>query len=114
MIKELFITSINNIKKVYRASEELNTVLDNNRDVYGDTYVLGSGILESNIVELLNKLLNIPEDDDIISWWLFERDFGEDFEVGDLTTRDEFGNVETPDLSTVEKLYDYLEETYQK
>lgn len=113
-MRELFIESINNIKKVYRASEELNTVLENNRDVYGDTYVIGSGILESNIVELLNKLLNIPEDDDIISWWLFERDFGEDFEVGDLEIRNEFGDIKAPDLSTVEKLYDYLEETYQK
>lgn len=114
MTKELFIESINNLKKVYRASEELNTVLENNREVFGDTYIIGSGILESNIVELLNKLLNIPEDDDILSWWLYERDFGEDFEIGDLEVRNEFGDIKAPDLSTVKKLYDYLEETYSK
>lgn len=114
MTKELFIESINNLKNVYRASEELNTVLENNREVFGDTYIIGSGILESNIVELLNKLLNIPEDDDILSWWLYERDFGEDFEIGDLEVRNEFGDIKAPDLSTVKKLYDYLEETYSK
>ena len=38
-----------------------------------------------------------------ISWWLYECNYGRDFSLGDL----EVNGVEI-DLSTVEKLYDYL------
>lgn len=56
---------------------------------------------ESVVVELLKDMFNVK--DDLISWWLYECNYGRDFSLGDL----EDNGVEI-DLSTPEKLYDYL------
>lgn len=55
---------------------------------------------ETIVVELLKNIFN---DKDTISWWLYECNYGRDFSLGDL----EVNGIEI-DLSTAEKLYDYL------
>lgn len=55
---------------------------------------------EDIVVKLLENMFN---DKDVISWWLYEKDYGQD---ESLKMWDEFGNE--IDVSTAEKLYDYL------
>ena len=57
---------------------------------------------ENIVVELLEDMFN---DSDLIGWWLYELDYGRKFKMGDLVDN----GVEI-DLSTSEKLYDYLKE----
>lgn len=57
---------------------------------------------ENIVVELLEDMFN---DSDLIGWWLYELDYGRKFKMGDLVDN----GVEI-DLSTPEKLYDYLKE----
>lgn len=56
---------------------------------------------EEIVVQLLENMFN---DKDIISWWLYDLDYGRKFEIGYLIEKD---GTKT-DLSTTEKLYDYL------
>ena len=44
-------------------------------------------------------------DTDLISWWIYELDYGTKFKIGYLIEAD---GVTKPDISTAEKLYDYL------
>ena len=55
---------------------------------------------ETIVVELLE---NMFKDKDIISGWIYEQNYGRDFSLGDL----EADGVKI-DLTTPEKLYDYL------
>ena len=54
------------------------------------------------VVELLKNMFN---DSDLIGWWIYELDYGRNFKMGDL-----IDNGVEIDLSTPEKLYDYLKE----
>lgn len=56
---------------------------------------------ETIVVELLENMFN---DKDTISWWLFERDYGRDVLATDVQDND----GKYIDLTTPEKLYDYL------
>lgn len=51
----------------------------------------------------LDLLRLITGKGDLISWWCYEKDFGREFKIGDLTD-----NEASPDLTTAEKLYDYI------
>lgn len=57
---------------------------------------------ENIVVELLKNMFN---DSDLIGWWIYELDYGRNFKMGDL-----IDNGVEIDLSTSEKLYDYLKE----
>lgn len=57
---------------------------------------------ESIVVKLLEKIFNDKEG--IISWWLYELDYGREYEDGCFIDEDR----SYIDISTAEKLYDYL------
>ena len=61
---------------------------------------------EDIAVKLLEKIF---DDTDILSWWLYDCYYGRDFKIGDLED-----NGVKVDLTTPEKLYDYLVECYEK
>ena len=56
---------------------------------------------ETVVVKLLENMFN--DKGEVISWWIYECNYGRDFSLGDL----EVDGVEI-DLTTPEKLYDYL------
>lgn len=64
-------------------------------------------MLETPLIKVLETMFT-PDDaeavDDTISWWIYETEFGKCFEIGNIVESD--GTM--PDLSTAEKLYDYL------
>lgn len=55
---------------------------------------------ESIVVRLLERMFN---DKDLISWWIYERNYGR--EEGTVVWEEDGKEI---DLSTAEKLYDYL------
>ena len=55
---------------------------------------------ESTVVKLLENMFC---DTGTLSWWLYELDYGKNFKIGDLTD-----NGVDIDISTPDKLYDYL------
>lgn len=59
---------------------------------------------EHLVVLLLEKMFN---DKDILSWWLYELDYGRNFKMGNLQETKN-GIIIDIDLSSPEKLYDYL------
>lgn len=56
---------------------------------------------ETVVVKLLENMFN--DKGEVISWWIYEQDYGRTYSIGDL----EVNGVEI-DLTTPEKLYDYL------
>ena len=62
---------------------------------------------ENIVVRLLENMFN---DEEIISWWLYELDYGRKFKKGYLKD----GDGKNIDVSTPEKLYDYLIENLER
>ena len=59
---------------------------------------------ENIVVHLLENMFN---DKDIISWWLYDLDYGRKFELGCIQEAKD-GLIINIDLSSAEKLYYYL------
>lgn len=53
------------------------------------------------VVKLLENMFN--DKSELISWWIYEQDYGRTYSIGDLEV-----NGVAIDLTTTEKLYDYL------
>ena len=101
--KEKFIEIINRLKKYSELQDKINDLFKENIDNKEMDFMNAGSICighESVVVELLENMFN---DKDTISWWLYECNYGRDFSLGDL----EVDGIEI-DLSTAEKLYDYL------
>lgn len=102
--KKKFVDIINRLKKVNDFVNEINTkardVADSITTDFTNAYSLSISF-ETDLVYVLENMFNT----DLISWWLYELDYGERFIIGDLIEAD---GVTKPDISTAEKLYDYL------
>lgn len=97
-----FVTIVNHLKEINDFSQEINDKakkLNDSimRDFFNITYL---GVFEDDVVKLLENMFNT----ETISWWFWEKDYGRKFKIGDLIKADKT----KPDLSTAEKLYDYL------
>ena len=86
---------------------------DDFREVIGDSNpVMYTGAAEV-IVTLLEEEFGLLESDYCgtdLSWWIYDTNFGEDFEIGDIENMSlpEDHKYRKPDLSDTEKLYEYL------
>lgn len=103
--KMQFVDIINKLKEVNDFVNETNDRARKLSDsVMSDFFNAQSlSISHENIViELLEDMFN---DSELIGWWLYELDYGRKFKMGDLVDN----GVEI-DLSTPEKLYNYLKE----
>ena len=112
LTKEEFIKYMSFLKRQYDYEDKLFSLTREYRDVVGDAEAPmshSSGV----IIELLEKLLDLPKDEygySDLSWWVWETDFGETFEIGSLenTNFEENHKYRKPDLSDLDKLCDYL------
>ena len=102
MTKEKFCEIIDEIKKLHEYESEIYAV---NRKYNYDADI-SFPTLESAVMSLLEEIFNCPETEvgTDISYFVYELDFGKEWEPGMII--DESGN--DIDLSTAEKLYDYL------
>lgn len=102
--KQKFVEIVNRLKDYDDLQKKIQELFKDNIDNQEMDFMNAGSICvshESVVVELLKDMFNVK--DDLISWWLYECNYGRDFSLGDL----EDNGVEI-DLSTPEKLYDYL------
>lgn len=103
--KMQFVDIINKLKEVNDFVNETNERARKLSDAVMSDFFNAQSLSISHediVVELLEDMFN---DSDLIGWWLYELDYGRKFKMGDLVDN----GVEI-DLSTSEKLYDYLKE----
>lgn len=102
--KQEFINIINHLKEVNQFVDEVNDKARKLNDAIISDFFNASSLsisFEDDLVKLLENMFNT----DLISWWLYDLDYGTKFEIGDLVEAD---GITKPDLSTADKLYDYL------
>ena len=103
--KQEFTDTINELKEVNDFVEETNNKARELKDaIISDFFDIGSLSIshETRVIFLLERMFNT----DTISWWIYELDYGRKYETGCIMNADG-----TPiDVSTAEKLYDYLVE----
>lgn len=105
--KEKFVTIINKMKLVDDFVNEINDKSRDLRETLDDSFLdffEGNSLFVAHsdiVVQLLENMFN---DNDMISYWIYELNYGRDYKDGYIQDCD--GN--NIDISTVEKLYDYL------
>ena len=101
--KEKFVEIINRLKSYNELQNKINDLFKENID-NKEMDLMNAGSIcvghESVVVYLLENMF----DTDMISHWIYELDYGEKYRAGYVL--DENGNE--IDLSTAEKLYDFL------
>lgn len=98
MSKESFCEVMDNYKSMFNFTDEMNQLFDKyNAD--GNIY---PPMCTATVIDLLEFIFN--DENQWISYWIFELDFGKDYEDGWVTQKDE---TVIP-LKTVEDLYDLL------
>jgi len=102
--KKHFVNIINHLKEVNDFVNETNAKAQELHDNIISDFFNASSLsisFEDDLVNVLEDMFNT----DLIGWWLYELDYGKKFEIEYLEE-----NGFKPDLSTAEKLYDYLVE----
>lgn len=116
--KEAFVNAINFLKREDEFYTRQYSLYDNYRDIIGDsTPMMYIGAAEV-ILTLLEDAFALDSDNYAgtdLSWWLYDADFGEKFNIGDIENIDlpENHRFRKPDLSDVDKLYEYLVWKYE-
>ena len=100
--KECFVNTICDIIKHAKLEEDINNLLKGY-----DFCSFGFCEYESIVVKLLEESMDDTEE--WISYWLYELDYGSEYSDGCITTEDN----KIIDLSTPEKLYDFLVGNYK-
>lgn len=101
--KEKFVEIINRLKNYKELQDKIDELFKDNIDNRENDFINAASICighESVVVELLENMFN----SDMISYWIYELDYGKNYKNGYVL--DGVGNI--IDLSTAEKLYEYL------
>ena len=99
--KERFVKTINFIKQMREVEDNINEIFkQNNMEFNSVSY----SDYENELFELLSDCMN--DSDDWICWWIYDTCCGRDVENGRLCAENEDGSE--IDLTTPEKLYDFL------
>jgi len=105
--KEQFVTIINKMKTTYDFVNEINDKTRQLRETLDDSFIDffdGHSLFVAHTDLVVKLLENMFNDNDMISYWIYELNYGRDYKDGYISDCD--GN--NIDISTVEKLYDYL------
>ena len=107
MTKELFIATINSIKKQIEIDRKNSSML---QEMFPDDIIYCGD--NSELFNALNKILkeSMKDEYDWIDYFIYELDFGEKYRNGMVKESD--GSI--IDLSNVERLYEFLIKTYSK
>ena len=101
--KEKFVEIINRLKNYKELQDKINDLFKENID-NKEMDVMNAGSIcighESVVVYLLEKMF----DTDMISYFIYELEYGKKYKTGCVLDE----NMNEIDLSTAEKLYDYL------
>ena len=105
--KQQFVEIINKMKVTDDFVNEINDKTRQLRETLDDSFVDffdGNSLFVAHTDLVVKLLENMFNDNNIISWWIYELDYGRQYKDGCI--QDENGN--NIDLSTSEKLYEYL------
>lgn len=111
MIDKLeFISIINKLIEVNDFVDETNNKARQLNDAIVSDFFNASSLSISHETVVVKLLENMFEDkDNTISWWIYEKDYGRNYKIGDMSVND-LGI----DLTTPEKLYDHLIKEYEE
>ena len=101
--KEKFVEIINRLKNYNELQNKINDLFKDNIDNKEMDFMNAGSICighESVVVYLLERMF----DTDMISYFIYELDYGKKYKAGCVLDE----NMNEIDLSTPEKLYDYL------
>lgn len=101
--KKEFVEIIERLKNYNDLQDKIDDLFKSNIDNKEMDFMNAGSICIGHETIVVRLLENIFNDKDTISWWLYECNYGRDFSLGDLEV-----NGVAIDLSTAEKLYDYL------
>ena len=107
--KEEFCDIINELKSFENMRNDINKIFKKSKNSLVKDFCDSSTILIGNndiVIKLLNNIFNLEEKSlsgTILDWWIYDINFGENFNKGDIVD-----NGKKIDLSTPEKLYDYF------
>lgn len=101
--KQEFVNIINRLRSYNDLQDKIDDLFKENIDNKEADFMNAGSICIGHETIVAKLLENIFNDKDTISWWLYECNYGRDFSLGDLEV-----NGVAIDLSTAEKLYDYL------
>ena len=102
--KMKFVDIINKLKEVNDFVNETNDRARKLSDAVMSDFFNAQSLSishENIVIELLEDMFNAG---DIISWWIYDLEYGTKYKDGCITEKD--GTI--IDVSTAEKLYDYL------
>jgi len=107
--KKQFVDIINKLKEVNDFVNKTNEEARKLNDAMISDFFNASSLSISHEGIVLELLENIFNDKEIIGWWLYDLDYGRKFKDGYL--QEDGINI---DVSTAEKLYDYLIENMEE
>lgn len=105
--KERFVNIIETLKETNDFVEETNEKAMKLQDAIRSDFFNAMSLSISHEDIVIQLLENMFNDEDIISWWLYDLDYGRKFKIGCIQEEKE-GKIVKYDLSNAEKLYDYL------
>ena len=105
--KEKFVEIINRLQQVNDFVDETNKKARELNDAIISDFFNASSLSISHETIVVKLLENMFNDKDYLSWWLYDLDYGRKFKPGYLQEERD-GKIVNIDLSTPEKLYDYL------
>lgn len=103
--KKEFCRIINRLRNYDDLQKKINNLFDDWIDNRENDFCNAGSICighETVVVDLLKDIFQ--DDTDLLGWWLYELDYGRAFTIGAIVEED----GSKPDLTTPEKLYDYL------
>lgn len=104
--KEEFCEIISDLKEAYRLQSAVNELFGKSKDNIKNDFC-NAGSLQISHESIVVKLLEVIFENDNISYFIYELDYGERYKPGSVTEIID-GKRENIDFSTPEKLYDYL------
>jgi len=104
--KKGFVEIIDKLRQVHDFVNETNANARKLNDAIISDFFDASSLSISHEDIVLQLLENIFNGTDILSWWLYDLDYGRKYKAGCI--QDKYGK--DIDLSTAEKLYDFLVE----
>lgn len=104
--KKEFVEIIDKLREVNDFVKETNANARKLNDAIISDFFNASSLSISHEDIVLQLLENMFNGTDILSWWLYELDYGRKYKAGCIQDKD----GKDIDLSTAEKLYDFLVE----
>lgn len=104
LTKEEFVDIMNRLKESKELVDKVNELFYNSRENIECDFCNAAGMQISHeivVVRLLEKLMH--DESEVISYFIYELDYGKECKLGCV-----INNERDIDLSTAEKLYEYL------